>query len=96
MIPFAADRLNLLRLHNLAAAYHQRPSQILGLETELASWALDEACLMVGRRVENNLAQDKAAFDGFDMPAMKTAQGYESTGHQPVKKVKLDFLNGKK
>jgi hypothetical protein len=58
----------------------------------MAAWALDEACLMVGRRVENNLAQDKPPFDGFELPAEKMANGYKSTGHKPVKKAQLDFL----
>jgi hypothetical protein len=55
--------------------------------------------LIVGRRVENNLAQDKPAFDGFpltgtgDLLAQKAgAGGYRNTGHKPVKKKKLDFL----
>jgi len=74
----------------------------LRLETDLAAWALDEACLMVGRRVENNLAQEKPAFDGFPltgtgaMPRSGMPQSYKNTGHKPVKKKNLDFLKDRK
>jgi len=47
---------------------------------------------MVGRRVENNLAEEKPPFDGLDLPAAKTPGAYNSTGHKPVKKVNLNFL----
>src|SRR5512137_115704 len=65
-VPFAREKLNLLRLYNQATAYGQKPSDFFELETEIGCWALDEACLRVGRRVENNLNSGKDAFYGFN------------------------------
>lgn len=81
--------MNLWRLHNLATTYKSRPSDFFRLETELAAWQLDEACLIIGRRVENNLQQNKVPFDGLTMPAETASQGYRSTSHIPAKKVKI-------
>jgi hypothetical protein len=47
----------LWELHNLAAAYGQRPSAILEIENSWAAYELDLACLTFGRWVENRLAE---------------------------------------
>jgi len=65
-VPFVREKPNLWRLYSAATAYGCRPSDFVQLETELAEWQLDEACLMVGRRVEKNMNDGKDAFDGFD------------------------------
>jgi hypothetical protein len=39
----------------------------MGLQTDLGRWSLDEACLMIGRRVERNLNEGKDAFDGLSI-----------------------------
>lgn len=56
------DKTNLWRLYNSAIAYGKRPSEFMQLETEIAAWALDEACLMIGRRFENALNEGKNPF----------------------------------
>jgi hypothetical protein len=66
-----------------------RPSDIFHCETELAAWQLDEACLITGRRVENNIQQNKLPFDGLDIPATTTPNGYRSTSHIAAKKVQI-------
>ena len=45
------------KLHNLAAAYSQRPSTILEIGDSWLAYQLDLACLTVGRWVENRLAE---------------------------------------
>lgn len=55
------DETNLWRLYNLATAYGKRPSEIIPTETALSDWQLDEACLMVGRRMEKELSEGKTA-----------------------------------
>ena len=57
------DKTNLWRLYNSSAAYGKRPSDFFQLETELAAWALDEACLLIGRKFENMLNDGKNPFD---------------------------------
>ncbi len=60
--PFVqTKRPALFRLHNLAAAYGQRPSAVVGLEDEWAAYQFDMACLTLGRRVESALAKNAAA-----------------------------------
>lgn len=55
---------NLWRLYNLATGYGQRPSEIAGdLKTDLGRWYLDEACLVMGRRIEKLLSEGKDPFD---------------------------------
>lgn len=84
------EKTNLWRLYNVATAYGCRPSDLLDLETELARWQLDEACLMVGRRVENNLNEGKDAFAGFDggvIGAIK--RGYKSARAFVKKKMRI-------
>ena len=84
---------NLWRLYNAATAYGGRPSDYFELETELAAWQLDEACLIVGRRIENNLNQGKDMWDGFSAAEIGTTVGkkkYSSVkGLRPLKKVKI-------
>lgn len=60
------EKTNLWRLYNAATAYGRRPSEFFEFETELAAWQLDEACLIVGRRVEKNLNENKEPFAGMD------------------------------
>lgn len=47
----------------MGTAYGQRPSDFVKFETELAKWALDEACLMVGRTFESALQEGKNPFE---------------------------------
>jgi hypothetical protein len=62
----------------------------LTLETEIAAWVLDEACLMTGRRVENNLNNGKPPFDGFaSVSTALNAKSYRSAKNLAKKKVKI-------
>ena len=58
------DKTNLWRLYNSATAYGRRPSDFMQLETEIAAWALDEACLVTGRKFENMFNEGKNPFSG--------------------------------
>ncbi|HEX6034543.1 MAG TPA: hypothetical protein VFY83_08920 [Anaerolineales bacterium] len=78
--------MNLWRLYNLATGYGQRPSDLFELQTDVARWALDEACLVVGRRIENNLNSGKEPFDGFNG---QHAQEFRSAKSRVKKKVKI-------
>lgn len=46
----------------MAEAYGRRPSDFFEFETDLAAWALDEACLLTGRMVEKELQEGKEPF----------------------------------
>jgi hypothetical protein len=59
------------------------------METELGAWVLDEFCLMIGRRVENNLNNGKQAFDGFNDVSLPR-QGYRSAKNLAKKKVRIN------
>lgn len=48
------------------------------LETDLGKWALDEACLALGRRYENMLNEGKNPFGGG------TAGGGRAQGYAPM------------
>lgn len=62
------------------------------LETELAAWQLDEACLIVGRRVENNVNNGKDMWHGFGGStglAGAVKRGYRSAKQFVMKKMKI-------
>lgn len=71
-------------MYNSATAYGKRPSDFMQFETEIAAWALDEACLVLGRRFENMLNEGMNPF-GNNAPA---AKGYASAPKGKIKKVK--------
>ena len=77
----------------MATAYNKRPSEFFHLENEIAAWQLDEACLMVGRRVENNLNSGKEAFEGLAVGsgqlAVGSKNGHRSPKHLVKRKVKI-------
>jgi hypothetical protein len=59
------DKVALWRLYNVATAYGNRPSDHFPhLETDLAKWTLDEACLLTGRTYESALQEGKDPFKG--------------------------------
>lgn len=90
--PFAKEKLNLLRVYNAASAFGKRPSEFFAFETEIGAWLFDEACLSVGRRVENNVNNGKDPFEGFSQVSGVRSQvsGYRSVkGTRPMKKVKI-------
>lgn len=78
-------KLNLWRLYNLATGYGIRPSELLGLQTELGCWSLDEACLMVGRQIEKTLNEGK---DPFLQETIKAGK-FRSARGLVKKKVKI-------
>jgi hypothetical protein len=80
-------KVNLWRLYNLAETFGGRPSDFFELETDLGRWALDEACLIVGRRVEKNVNSGKEPFDGFNVAV--PANGYRSAKALVRKTVKM-------
>lgn len=57
------DKTALWRLYQMGTAYGVRPSAFVEFETELAKWALDEACLIIGRTFENALQEGKNPFE---------------------------------
>jgi hypothetical protein len=56
------------------------------LETEIAAWALDEACLMIGRKFENMLNDGKNPFS--EQLTVNSDQKFASAPKRFVKKVK--------
>lgn len=70
----------------MATAYGERPSGFLNLETEMAAWALDEACLLVGRKYENLLNEGKNPFSG-PLTVDGGRQKYASAPKRLIKKV---------
>lgn len=50
------SRANLFELHVLAAAYGQRPSDIVGIHDRWLAYQFDLACVVVGRDTERKLA----------------------------------------
>jgi hypothetical protein len=83
------EKLNLLRLYNLATAYGNKPSDLFHLETEIGRWALDEACLKIGRRVENNVNNGKEPFEGFSHQSSASGKKFRSAKALVRKKVKI-------
>lgn len=80
------EKINLWRLYNQASGYGKRPSDFFPeLETDLAKWALDEACLMVGRTYESALQEGKDPFKGS---AAVNSKKYASVPKTKIKKVK--------
>lgn len=57
----------------------------MNLETDLAAWALDEACLMTGRKFENMLNKGE---NPFEDSALSVKQGFASAPKRKIKKVK--------
>src|SRR4030067_1040004 len=87
--PFAKVKTNLWRLYNLANAYAKKPSDLFELETDIGRWSLDEACLVVGRRIENNLNNGKEEFHGFDASISKPTGGYRSAKGRITKQLRI-------
>ena len=85
----------LLKLYNLGTAYGRRPSEIVGIDDEWAAYQFDAACLVVGRKVENALAENSAKIKKDRKPRaliIQQALGEEPTFGKikgPVKTVKL-------
>ena len=52
MSPFVQGEL-LLSLLGISKRYGQRPSSLLGVEEPYAAWCLDEACMYILCRIEN-------------------------------------------
>jgi hypothetical protein len=81
------DKLNLWRLYNSATSYGKRPSEFMQLETDVAAWALDEACLMAGRRFENMLSEGKNPFS--EQLSVSSGQGYAPVAKGNIKKMQI-------
>lgn len=81
---------NLLRVHNLADAYGKRPSEIVNLQTVWGAYQFDEACLVVGRRVEKNVNEGKDPFHGFPQGGSPNGKSkFRSAKHLAKRKVKI-------
>jgi len=76
-------------LYNQATAYGKRPSDFVQLETEIGAWALDEACLVIGRRFENMLSEGKNPFSDQSSVNSGTRRGYRSAARHGMKRVKI-------
>jgi hypothetical protein len=82
------DKTNLWRLYSSATAYGKRPSDFVQLETEIAAWALDEACLMTGRKFENLINEGKNPFaDAQTGKGSRTSYAPVASGN--IKRVKI-------
>lgn len=79
-----------MRLYNTANAFGRLPSEFFHFETEIAAWQLNETCLSVGRRVEQNVNNGKEPFHGFGSDEPVNGKQYRKVkGIRPVRKVKL-------
>lgn len=56
------------------------------LETEIAAWALDEACLVIGRRFDNMLSNGEDPFS--DQLSVSSNQKFASAPKRKIKIVK--------
>ena len=81
------DKTNLWRLYNAATAYKRRPSSYFRLETDIAKWALDEACLLTGRRFEAMLHEGKNPFASLAVTDGKN--GYAPMATPTMKRMKI-------
>lgn len=59
------------------------------LETDIAKWALDEACLAIGRRFENMLNDGKNPFADAQVGSGSGTQGYAPISNGNIRKVKI-------
>lgn len=50
-------------MYNLSTAYSKLPSDFFEFETEIGKWQFNEMCLLVGRKIENQLANKEKPFD---------------------------------
>ena len=83
------DKTNLWRLYNSAAAYGKRPSDFMNLESDLAAWALDEACLMIGRKFENLLSN---GINPLGQSEINNKRGYANAPKRLIKKKNFEEL----
>lgn len=70
----------------MATAYSKRPSEFVQFETEIAAWALDEACLMIGRKYENMLNDGK---NPFHQSSVSGGQSYAPVPRREIKSMKI-------
>lgn len=61
----------------------------MNLETEMAAWALDEACLLVGRKFENMLNNGN---NPFGQSEMNNKRGYANAPKRLIKKKNFEEL----
>lgn len=90
-VPFVQNRSELLKLHNLGAAYGQRPSAIARIEDEWAAFQLDSACLVIGRKVENALRENEAKDKKSRLPVPEVIR--RALGQDPGAANKQEFGN---
>lgn len=71
----------------MATAYGLRPSDFFPrLETDIARWNLDEACLVVGRKIENMLNQGKDPWRELDASQAERKPGLYRSAKAAFKK----------
>lgn len=70
----------------MATAFSFRPSEIMGLTTDLAQWNLDEACLVYGRQIENAYNKNE---DPFSTLGNGSQAKYRSANQFVTRKVKI-------
>jgi hypothetical protein len=75
-------------LYNTATAYGKRPSDFFALETEIGAWALDEACLVIGRKFENSFNEGKNPFTDT-LPSPNGSGRYRSAANAKMRRVKI-------
>lgn len=80
---------NLWRLWNLSTAYGRRASEIIGCETEIGAWALDETCLVVGRHIEKAIHEGKDPFDELFTARVKGRASFASAVTAKAKRMKI-------
>jgi hypothetical protein len=70
-------------LYNSATAYGKRPSDFFDLETDIAKWTLNEACLVIGRKFENMFNEGKNPFG-----ELSNTRSFAKAPKRNIKKVK--------
>ncbi len=71
----------------MATTYGKRPSQFFQLETEIAEWQLDEACLIVGLECEAEIAKGSNPFGSAN--AILSSGKYASAPKERIRKVTI-------
>ena len=71
----------------MATTYGQRPSRFFQLETEIAAWQLDEACLIIGLECEAEIAKGNNPFGSIT--GIISDGKYASVPKYLIRKVKI-------
>jgi hypothetical protein len=71
----------------MATAYGNRPSDYFKFETEIGAWVFDEACLITGRQIENEVNEGKPP---FSEKSSNSRSAYAPAAKANMKRVKIN------